>query len=165
MPGRAEPLEIRRARVEDAEAIGAMMAEFAAYLRSLGDEGELNGSAEMVRRHGFGSNPAFAGLVAEVAGEPAGYLLYHFGFDADRACRIVHVIDLYVRESARRHGIARALMERARDICRKAGGGGLVWSVYKPNTLAAGFYERLGATWIRDLDFMWWAVEGPHPPR
>ncbi len=165
MPGRAEPLEIRRARVEDAEAIGAMMAEFAAYLRSLGDEGELNGSAEMVRRHGFGSNPAFAGLVAEVAGEPAGYLLYHFGFDADRACRIVHVIDLYVRESARRHGVARALMELARDICRKAGGGGLVWSVYKPNTLAAGFYERLGATWIRDLDFMWWAVEGPPPPR
>jgi GNAT superfamily N-acetyltransferase len=113
----------------------------------------------MVRRYGFGSNPAFAGLVAEVGGEAIGYLLYHFGFDADRACRTVHVIDLYVRESARRHGVARALMERAREICAAAGGGGLTWAVYKPNRLAAGFYERLGAAWIRDLDFMWWEVE------
>jgi GNAT superfamily N-acetyltransferase len=150
---------IRTMRPSDAEAIGAMMREFAAYLRSLGDESELNGSAEMVRRYGFGSNPAFAGLVAELDGGANGYLLYHFGFDADRACRIVHVIDLYVRESARCHGVARALMERAREICRDAGGGGLAWSVYKPNKLAAGFYERLGAEWIRDLDFMFWRIE------
>ena len=149
---------IRILRVEDAEAIGAMMAEFAAHLRGLGDEGPLSGDAQMVREHGFGPNAAFAGLVAEAAGEPVGYLLYHFGFDADRACRIVHVIDLYVREHARRHGVARALMERTREVCRAAGGGGLTWSVFKPNKLAAGFYERLGAEWIRDLDFMWWDV-------
>jgi GNAT superfamily N-acetyltransferase len=151
--------EIRVLRFEDAEAVGAMMREFAAYLQSLGDEGPLNADAEMVRRHGFGSNAAFAGLIAEVDGAPAGYLLYHFGFDADRACRIVHVIDLYVRESARRHGAGRALMDRVREICAAAGGGGLVWSVYKPNTLAAGFYERLGARRIEDLDFMFWEIE------
>ncbi len=157
--------DIRTARAEDAEAIGAMMREFADFLRSLGDTGPLDGDAEMVRRYGFGSNPAFTGLVAELDGAAAGYLLYHFGFDADRACRIVHVIDLYVRENARRHGVARARLERARGICRDAGGGGLVWSVYKPNKLAADFYERLGAELIRDLDFMWWEAEGPHPPR
>ncbi len=151
-------VEIRAVRFEDAEAIGAMMAEFAAYLRSLGDDALLEADADMVRRYGFGSNAAFTGLIAEVRDEPVGYLLYHFGFDADRACRIIHVIDLYVRESARRHGVARGLMERARGICRDADGGGLVWSVYKPNKLAAGFYERLGATWIRDLDLMWWEV-------
>lgn len=151
--------EIRTARVEDAEAIGAMMREFAAYLRSLGDDGPLDADAGMVRRYGFGSNAAFAGLIAEVDGTPAGYLLYHFGFDADRACRIVHVIDLYVRDSARRHGAGRALMDRVREICVAAGGGGLVWSVYKPNKLAARFYQRLGARWIEDLDFMWWEIE------
>ena len=152
-------LNIRTARVEDAEAIGAMMREFAAYLRSLGDESELNGDAGMVRRYGFGSNPAFAGLIAELDGAAAGYLLYHFGFDADRACRIVQVIDLYVRDSARRHGVGRALMERVREICRAADGGGLTWSVYRPNTLAAQFYKDLGARWIEDLDFMWWEIE------
>lgn len=150
---------VRTLRVEDAAAVGEMMAEFAAYLRGLGDDGPLAADAVMVRRFGFGSNPAFAGLLAQSDGAPVGYLLYHFGFDADRACRVVHVIDLYVRETARRHGVARALMEHVRGICADAGGGGLIWSVYKPNRLAAGFYERLGAAWIRDLDFMWWAVE------
>lgn len=149
---------VRAARPEDAAAIGAMMAEFAAYLRSLGDTGELNGNAEMVRRYGLGSNAAFTALVAERGGETVGYLLYHFGFDADRACRILHVIDLYVREDARLHGAGRALMERAREICRDAGGGGLTWSVFRPNTLAARFYERLGARRIDDLDFMWWDI-------
>src|SRR3546814_16497217 len=75
---------IRTLRSEDAAAIGAMMREFAAYLRSLGDESELNGSADMVRRYGFGSNPAFAGLVAEMDGAAIGYLLYHFGRSEER---------------------------------------------------------------------------------
>ncbi len=163
--GPAGAVTVRAARPADAEAIGGMMREFAAYLRSLGDEGPLDADADMVRRHGFGSGAAFTALVAEQDGALLGYLLYHFGFDADRACRIVHVIDLYVREHARRHGIARALMERAREICRDAGGGGLVWSVYKPNGLAAGFYDRLGARRIDDLDFMWWEAANPHPPR
>lgn len=152
-------LEVRIARFEDAEAIGGMMREFAAYLRGLGDESELNADAGMVRRYGFGSNAAFTALLAELDGAAAGYLLYHFGFDADRACRIVHVIDLYVRENARRHGVGRALMERAREICRAAGGGGLTWSVFRPNTTAAAFYRRLGARCIEDLDFMWWEIE------
>lgn len=150
---------IRAARFEDAEAIGVLMREFASYLRALGDEGELNGDAETVRRYGFGSNAAFSALIAELDGAAAGYLLYHFGFDADRACRVVHVIDLYVRESARRHGVGRALMERAREICRAAEGGGLTWSVFRPNTPAGSFYQRLGARRIEDLDFMWWEIE------
>jgi GNAT superfamily N-acetyltransferase len=158
MSASAAPVAVRTAQPEDAEAIGAMMHEFAAYLRSLGDTGELNGSAEMVQRYGFGSNAAFTALLAEQGGSAVGYLLYHFGFDADRACRIVHVIDLYVRESARRHGTGRALMDRAKEICAASNGGGLTWSVYRPNRLAAGFYERLGARGIDDLDFMWWDV-------
>lgn len=150
---------IRVLRVEDADAVGSMMREFATYLRSLGDDGPLHANADMVRRYGFGSNAAFAGLIAEVDGTPAGYLLYHFGFDADRACRIVHVIDLYVRKSARCHGVGGALMDRVREICAAAGGGGLVWSVYKPNKLAAQFYKRLGGRRIEDLDYMWWEIE------
>jgi len=149
-------IAVRTASVEDTEAIGEMMGEFAAYLRALGDEGPLHADAAMVRRHGFGPAAAFTALIAKRDGETVGYLLYHFGFDADRACRIVHVIDLYVRERARCQGVARKLMERVREICRDAGGCGLVWSVYKPNRLAAGFYDRLGAHRIEDLDFMWW---------
>ncbi|MFZ5789505.1 MAG: GNAT family N-acetyltransferase [Pseudomonadota bacterium] len=147
------PVAVRPARPDDAEAIGALMREFPAYLRALGDEGPLEGNAAMVRCYGFGAD-------AEIEGQVAGYPLYHFGFDSDCACRILHVIDLYVRESARRHGAGRALMERACEICRATDGGALFWAVHRPNELAARFYEGIGARRIEDLDFLIWKAGG-----
>jgi GNAT superfamily N-acetyltransferase len=54
--------------------------------------------------------------------------------------------------------VARALMTRAADACREAGGYALLWSVYSPNKMAAAFYEKLGAQYIKDLSFMHWSV-------
>ena len=153
-------LTIRAATANDAVAIGELAQQFATYLRSLGDPTDFRFNAETYLRDGFGPPPAFAGLVAEVDGRVVGYLLYHFGYDTDRAMRLLHVIDLYVHEGARRHGAGRALMHAAAHICRQAGGRELFWSVYAPNTLAAEFYERLGARYTKDLKFMYW----PAPP-
>jgi ribosomal protein S18 acetylase RimI-like enzyme len=71
---------------------------------------------------------------------------------------IMHVCDLYVHENARRHGAGRALMQAAAKICREAGGHGLFWAVYLPNRLAKAFYERLGAEYVKALEFMYWPV-------
>jgi len=76
----------------------------------------------------------------------------------NRAHRIMHVCDLYVQESARRHGAGRALMQATANLCREAGGRGLLWAVYKPNKLAFAFYERLGAEYVKGLKFMYWPV-------
>jgi diamine N-acetyltransferase len=149
---------VRAATFDDAEAIGELAQRFAAYLRSLGDPAEFRFNAETYRRDGFGERPAFSGLVAESDGKVVGYLLYHFGYDTDRAFRILHVIDLYVREDARRRGIGRALMDAAAALCREAGARELFWSVYAPNRLGAGFYESLGAKYTRDLRFMYWPI-------
>jgi len=111
-----------------------------------------------ILRDGFGANPAFSGLVAELNGKVAGYLLYHFGYDTDHARRLMHVCDLYVQEGARHHGAGRALMQAAANLCREAGGHELLWTVYKPNKLAFDFYERLGAEYVKDLKFMYWPV-------
>ena len=45
-------------------------------------------------------------------------------------------------------------MAEAARIGREKQAGLLFWAVYKPNKLAAAFYERLGAHYLRDLDFM-----------
>ncbi len=87
-----------------------------------------------------------------------GYLLYHFGYDTDRAMRLMHVIDLYVQESHRRRGTGEALMRTAARICQEAGGRELFWSVFIANKLAFQFYERLGAKRIHELEFMYWPV-------
>lgn len=147
-------LIIRQAEPKDAESIGQLAKEFAHYLRSIGDTGELLFDAQVYFRDGFGSNPAFLGIVAESGNEILGYLLYHPGYDVDYAIRTLHVVDLYVQESCRGQGIGQALMKRAGEICRALGGKQLFWAVYEPNKLAINFYERLGARFTKDLLFM-----------
>jgi GNAT superfamily N-acetyltransferase len=152
------PVTIRPATPADAEAIGQLMAQSAAYLRALGDTTDFRFTAEIYRRDGFGPNPAFSALVAELDNEIVGHLFYHFGYDTDRAMRLLYVIDLMVREDRRGQTIGKALMLRAAEICRETGGSEMVWAVYKPNQQAAKFYERLGAKYIEDLHFMHWDV-------
>jgi ribosomal protein S18 acetylase RimI-like enzyme len=151
-------ITIRTATVADAYAIGELAKEFQAYLRALGDRTQFAFTAETYVRDGFGPNPAFSGLVAELDGEVVGYLLYHFGYDTDRAMRLMHVIDLYVQEAKRRRGVGEALMHAAAKRCQEAGGRELEWSVFVPNKLAFQFYERLGAKYIQELKFMYWPV-------
>ena len=150
--------EVRPAQEADATAIGLLAQQFAEYLRSLGDETDFQFGPAEVLRDGFGANPAFTGIVAERQAEILGYLLYHFGYDTDRGVRQLHVIDLYVRDDARRQGIGHALMNAAAAICREHGGRELFWSVYEPNQLAANFYERLGGRYLQVLKFMTWPV-------
>jgi len=148
---------IRPAAVGDAAEVGQLAAQFADYLRSLGDTTDFQFTAQTYLRDGFGPNPAFAGIVAEAEGHLVGYLLYHFGYDTDRAVRMMHVVDLYVRADARAHGVGTTLLYEAARICRSAGGRDLFWAVYAPNKLAARFYEHLGAEYVHDLRFMtWW---------
>jgi GNAT superfamily N-acetyltransferase len=147
-------LTIRPSRIEDAAAVGRMASAFADYLRGLGDTTDFRFDENAFRRDGFGPDPAFFGLIAEQDGAPVGYLHYHFGYDADAAARLMFIADLWVEPQARGSGAGRALMQEAARIGREKQAGLLIWAVYRPNKLAAGFYERLGAHYVRDLDFM-----------
>ena len=149
---------IRLATPQDAEPVASLGSEFVAYLQDLGDRNPNSLTAEEYLRDGFGENPAFAGLVAELEGQIVGYLLYCPAYDLDLGGRILYIIDLFVREAARHQGVARALMTRTADICREMGDQALLWSVYSPNKMAAAFYEKLGAQYIKDLSFMHWSV-------
>ena len=145
---------LRRARADDAHSIGNLARQFAGYLHGLGDDTDFKLTAETYLRDGFGSRPAFAGLVAEDKGNVMGYLLYHFGYDSDAAARNLHIVDLYIDPKARKRGAGRALVAMAAGIAREAGAREMIWSVYHANELATAFYERLGGRPIKDVFFM-----------
>jgi len=147
-------MRIRAVKRDDANEIGAMAKDFADYLRSLGDTTKFQFNAKTFLRDGFGHNPAFGGLIAEVNGVAAGYLLCHEGYDTDKAIRILYIADLYVRPEYRRQGVGRALMERAQDICKATDVKKMVWSVYAPNVTARRFYWHIGARYTKDMLLM-----------
>jgi ribosomal protein S18 acetylase RimI-like enzyme len=56
--------------------------------------------------------------------------------------------DLYVAPEARRHGLGRALMDRAAALARESGASCLILETAKDNLPAQSLYERLG--YLRD---------------
>ena len=131
-----------------------MAQELMTAMRALGDRNEGQFDAACFRRDGFGERPAFAGLIAEEAGQAQGYLLYNELYDTDLAQRVLFVVDLYVRPAARGRGLGRALMAEAASLCRASGGGALLWAVLHQNAAAMAFYETLGARYVDDVRFM-----------
>ncbi|HSE32849.1 MAG TPA: GNAT family N-acetyltransferase [Pyrinomonadaceae bacterium] len=147
-------MNIREATADDAESISKLVSGLQKYLNELGDPTRFHFNASTYLRDGFGENPAFLALIAEIEDKAAGYLLYHFGYDTDYGRRLLYVVDLYVDEAYRGHGIGKALMKQACEVAQREGATVLVWGVYERNELALRFYERLGARYIKGIHLM-----------
>ena len=147
-------VRIRPACLEDSADVARLSAQFADYLRSLGDECPGPLTEQAYRRDGFGPNPRFSGFVAETGERLVGYLLHHPGYDVDRSAPVTMIIDFFVDPSMRRLGLGRRLMEEVAKKARAAGSIELIWAVYRSNRLAYDFYEAFGAEHIDDLTLM-----------
>lgn len=149
-----EGFAVRPMRRTDVPTVALLAAEFAQYMRSLGDTSEFRLNAAALERDGFGPRPAFDGLVAVQDGAVMGYLLYHDGYDTDAARRVVFVADLFVHAAARRHGLGAALMQEAARIATSRGAAQLVWTIDTRNVAARQFYERVGGVVVEALHVM-----------
>lgn len=83
-------------------------------------------------------------LLAEQAGQAAGFIQLYPSFCSIAAARIWILSDLYVTPDARQHGVARQLMDKARDHGRASGAIRLELSTAHSNTRAQALYESLG---------------------
>lgn len=135
--------------------MAALVEEFARYMRDLGDTTGLRLDAEALERDGFGTAPAFRGVIAEVSGAVAGFLLHHPGYDTDAASRLLFVVDLFVTQAARGRGIGGALMNEARKVAARGGAKQIVWTVDRRNSQARRFYEGIGAGYVEELHLMY----------
>lgn len=147
-------MNIREAKIEDADAVSILEREFGEYLHDLGSTTEIISNMEWYLRDGFRDNPAFSGLVAEVNNKVVGYALYHPGYNVDSLSRVLYVIDLFVSSDYRRQGVGRSLMEKLSEICIQQGGKYLVWEVWTRNHIAIEFYERISAYHDKEMMIM-----------
>lgn len=142
-------IRVRSATVEDCGLILDFIRELAMYEKA--PDAVVATEADL-RRHGFGPNPRFEVLIAELDGEPAGMALFYARFSTWLGRPTLFLEDLYVREVARGHGVGRQLMIGLARIALDRGWGGVDFHVLDWNP-ARGFYQRLGfehaEEWLR----------------
>lgn len=100
-------------------------------------------SAAQIRSDGFGDDPLFEAFLAEQAGKPVGMVSYFRGYAGMRGkpMGIVHAI--YVAPSARRSGVAQALMAAVAHVAVVRGWCRLELFV-EEGLPALAFYDAIG---------------------
>lgn len=137
-------LVIRHAVAGDAEAIHGGLMRIAAHLKA---KDKVTSTPEDLRRHGFGADPAFHVLIAEVDGVFAGMCLWFRSFSTWRGKPGGYIQDIVVDQAFRGRKIGEALLRRTAREVRDQGGAYLRLSVDAKNIAAQRFYQKMGLDW------------------
>lgn len=137
----ASDIEIRSARIEDAEAIRSMIAALAR--ETVGDQQAVC-DADAIRRYGFGPEKSFESVVAEQGGDIVAAMIMFDDFSTWRGKKGVYVLDVYITPRARGFGLGRRLIACAAEWGRGRGGNYVRLSVDQQNIHAINFYEAIG---------------------
>jgi ribosomal protein S18 acetylase RimI-like enzyme len=139
-----QPVEMRVATAKDVHLIHAGLLTIARHLDAVE---KVTATADDLREHGFGPQPAFTVLIAEFDGEFAGMCLFFQSFSTWRGQKGAYIQDIVVEERFRGAGIGVALLRHTAAHVRAAGGRYLRLSVEAKNVSAQHFYERMGLAW------------------
>ena len=141
------PLSIRRAGLSDLDAIAPL---FDAYRRFYGQPADEARARDFLRERLERDESVV--LLAEVDGRAAGFTQLYRMFSSVRTARTWILNDLFVAEHARRHGVARALLDAAARFAHEDGAAGISLETTRDNAPARALYRAAG--WGED-DTQW----------
>jgi GNAT superfamily N-acetyltransferase len=135
-------LVIRAAAPADTALLLALIRELADYEHLAH---EVVADEALLRESLFGVRPGAEAVIAEYAGEPAGFALYFHNFSTFLGRHGLYLEDLFVRPGHRGRSIGRALLQHLARLALQRGCGRFEWAVLDWNRPARDFYESLGA--------------------
>lgn len=139
---------IVQATTKDIPLIREFILELAVYERAL--PGEAPVTEKDLAETLFGKRPAAEVLIAYRGDTPAGFALFFHNYSTWLGKRGIYLEDLFVRPTARKHGVGFALLRALARIALERGCGRLDWSVLNWNELAISFYKQIGARAMDD---------------
>lgn len=146
-------VEIRRASVDDVDALAPLFDAYRAFYGQPGDIGRARDWLSERLRRGE-SVVLFAGR----GGRVSGFTQLYPTFSSVRTARTWILNDLFVAPEARRAGVARALLDAAADFARDDGAAGIALETMRDNTPARALYNAAG--WSED-DTRWYSLSFP----
>lgn len=137
---------IRNAVVQDMPRVLALIKELAVF-ENQPDAVEV--TVADLERDGFGPQPLFKILVADIDGEIPGIALFYNRYSTWKG-KTIHLEDLIVSEKYRGKGIGMKLYEAVMAEAQKQNVRRVEWNVLDWNTPAITFYEKTGAVVFKD---------------
>ena len=141
---------IRRATLDDLDVVAPL---FDAYRRFYHQPADVDRARDYLRER-MQRNESVV-LIAHRDGQPAGFTQLYPIFSSVRTTRTWLLNDLFVAPHARRHGIARALLDAAAGFARSQGAAGLMLETMADNGPARALYRAAG--WHEDAT-QWYSL-------
>jgi len=139
--------QIQQATVDDLDTLAPL---FDGYRQFYGQPADLARGREFLAQR-FQQHESLILLARNGQGEGFGFTQLYPLFSSVRMVRTYLLNDLFVAPSARRQGVAAALLNAAADHARSLGAASLSLSTALDNAPAQALYESLG--WQRDRQF------------
>ena len=135
------------ARAEDAPVILRLITALGEYEKL---SHEIVATEEGIREALFGPSPAAEAIIAWSGAEPIGFALFFHNFSTFLGRRGLYLEDLFVVPAWRGRGVGKQLLSHLAGIAIARNCGRMEWAVLDWNAPAIGFYDRLGATVLKD---------------
>jgi GNAT superfamily N-acetyltransferase len=136
-----------QARPEDVPVILDLIKALADYER-LSDH--VVATEAGLRAQLFGDRPVAEVVLARADNTDVGFALFFHNFSTFLGRPGLYLEDLFVVPEWRGRGVGRKLLAHVAALAVERQCGRMEWSVLDWNTSAIGFYERLGATLMKD---------------
>ncbi len=133
---------IRPAIKNDCAQMLTLVKELALYEKA---PDEVSVSLTHFEESGFGSNPVYWAVVAELEGKVIAMALYYIRYSTWKGQRM-YLEDIIVTEQHRNKGVGKLLMNRLIEEAKEKQLHGISWQVLDWNEPAIAFYKQYKAT-------------------
>lgn len=147
-------IKIRQAALADCGRLMELIQELATFER---EPDAVTVTLQHFEESGFGANPIWWAIVAELDGMIVGFALYYIRYSTWKGQRM-YLEDIIVTEEYRGRGIGKLLLDELIVIAKQKGFSGMLWQVLDWNEPAINFYKKYQASfdpqWVNvSIDF------------
>lgn len=139
-------MKIRKGTIKDMPRVLELIQELAVFEKQ---PRAVEVTVEDLERDGFGTQPLFQILVAELDGKIPGIALFYNRYSTWKG-KTIHLEDLIVSEKYRGSGIGMKLYKAVMEEAKVQNVRRVEWNVLDWNTPAISFYEKTGAIVFKD---------------
>jgi GNAT superfamily N-acetyltransferase len=131
-------IEIRKAEKKDCKRLMELIHQLAVYEKA---PDEVTVTLGHFEESGFGENPVWWALVADVDGIVEGFALYYIRYSTWKGQRM-YLEDILVSEGMRGKGVGKLLFDKLLEEAKAKEFTGMVWQVLDWNEPAINFYKK-----------------------